>query len=222
MKEAARKILVLELWGIGDVIMMSAVLGPLRGRFPAAEISVLSQAHGRDVLLNNQDVSRVFVFKFPWTAFKAKYHFWRWDWRGILGMVHILRQERFDLVLDGRGDLRNDFLSWLIAPRRYVCRDGAKVGGHRIDHWGMLLQKIGVQVKDLRPRVVITHEESLKARQFMESRFSQGSKKLVGIHPGAAQRIRCWPLERFEALASRLTREAAVHVLMFVEPDGYG
>ncbi len=223
MNEPVRKILVVELWGIGDVVMMSAVLKPLREKFPVAEICILAQEHGRQVLLHDKDVSRVFVYKFPWTAFQRKYCLWRWDGKGLLAMVRTLRREKFDLVLDARGDPRNDVLSWLIAPRRYVRRPGGpRAGRHRLDDWGRLLNMLDARDAGLQPHLVIGQEESAQAREFIGDKFPRRAGKLVGIHPGAAQPVRRWSLARFEALASRLRQHAGADVLMLVDPDGCG
>ena len=117
-----RRILVMELWGIGDVVMMSAVLAPLRKAYPQAEICVLCQDHGREVLGQNKEISRFHCFKFPWTVFHGKYFFWTWDWRGLWRTLRALRQEKFDLILDARGDPRNDLLSFMTGARMIVAR----------------------------------------------------------------------------------------------------
>jgi ADP-heptose:LPS heptosyltransferase len=216
-----RKILVLELWGIGDVVMMSAILKPLREAFPNAEICVLTQAHGRDVLKENKEISRFYVFKFPWTAFRGKYFVWRWDWKGILRIISSLRQEKFDIVLDARGDPRNDVLSFLIAVRRKISARRPFARKHRIDHWGELLQRLGVKIGKLQPFIEISTPELAAAEKFLSDKFPTRPSFVVGIHPGAGQRARCWPLSRFQEVASQLLARN-VGVIILAEPEGYG
>lgn len=215
------KILIMELWGIGDVVMMSAILKPLRAAFPQAEICVLSQEYGAEILKENTEVDRFFVFKFPWTAFRGKYLFWRWDWWGIFRIITSLHREKFDLILDARGDPRNDVLSFLIGFRQRVVWKKSHLPSHRIDHWGEFLRYLGIQFDSLTPSIQLSEEERAEADKFLDNKFSARPKALVGIHPGAGQKIRCWPMARFQEVAARLI-EQKIGVLVLAEPDGYG
>ncbi len=125
MSDAAinKKILVLELWGIGDVVLSTGALRQLKKNFQGAEIVLLAKEHAREILFNNWDVDRVITFNFPWTRFKGKYILWAWDWLGLIKLIRQLRRERFDLVIDARGDIRNNFLSFVIGGRKRVGYD---------------------------------------------------------------------------------------------------
>ena len=46
-----RKILVLELWHMGDVVLATSVLQSLRSMYPHARITLLAKEHARDLLL---------------------------------------------------------------------------------------------------------------------------------------------------------------------------
>ena len=230
-----RKILIMELWGIGDVVMMSSALKPLHSAFPNAEIAVLCQVHAREILKENKEVSRFFIFTFPWTRFHGKYLFWRWDWIRLLRMIMALRSEEFDLILDGRGDVRNNLLSFLIAGKRRVgLNQGngvllltdavpySSICKHRVEQWRNLLSCIGVPCEDIHPSMNISNQERSKALKFLSDKFHALPKILVGVHPGAAQKVRCWPMSCFQELASRLMGQGDIDVLVFVEPEGYG
>ncbi|NTV29675.1 MAG: glycosyltransferase family 9 protein [Candidatus Omnitrophica bacterium] len=216
-----RKVLIVELWGIGDVVMMSAVLQPIRAAFPQAEICVLSQPHGREILLENREVDRFFMFRFPWIAFRGKYFFWRWDWSGIVRIIMSLRREKFDLLLDARGDPRNVLLAGLIGAKRSVVFNKSDRIKHRVAHWGEVLLQLGLKPQAMRPSITLIADELIEADRFLVSIFAGRPARLAGIHPGAAQKVRCWSLARFEAIASRL-KAGGVGVLVLAEPDGYG
>ncbi len=215
-----KKILIMELWGIGDVVMMSAVLKPLHEAFPQAEICVLSQRHGQEILRENKEVSRFFVFKFPWTAFRGKYNFVKWDWKGLLAIITSLRREKFDLILDARGDPRNILLSFFIGGRHVGAKKTAG-SRHRVEHWGQVLGLLGVPATALRPSIELSIEERAEAANFVRERFEGRPPVLVGIHPGAGQKIRCWPLTRFREIANRLLARH-IGVVVLSEQEGYG
>jgi ADP-heptose:LPS heptosyltransferase len=217
-----RKILIMELWGIGDVVMMSAILPSLRAAFPEAQICALVQEHGREVLQENTEIDRFFVFRFPWTAFRGKYLLWRWDWKGLFQLITTLRREQFDLVLDARADPRNDALLILMGGHRFRGWHKPQNLKHRIEHWHSLLRYWGIPGKDLRPVIVLSDEERLSASEFLENKLANRPAILVGVHPGAAQRIRCWPMDGFQQIVSWLRSQPGIGVLVFVEPSGYG
>jgi ADP-heptose:LPS heptosyltransferase len=231
----SEKILIVELWGIGDTVMMSSVLATLREKFPAALIFVLCQQHGADVLKENQEIDRFFIFKFPWTVFKGKYRLWQWDWKGLIGLIRTLRLEKFDLILDARRDPRNNFLSFLIGAKKRVGY-GWKVCGffltdvvglkdektHRVEAWKGLLAHLGVQTGNVRPDIHISAEEKKWADEFLKSNGISDKDFVIGIHPGARIKTRCWPLERFAAVTAHVQRQYNAKVIVFIEPSGYG
>ncbi len=221
-EEKTHKILVLELWGIGDVVMMSAVLAPLRRAYPDAEISVLCQEHGREVLRENKEIGSFVCFTFPWTAFRHKYHFWTWDSRGLWRTLKALRQEKFDLLLDARGDPRNDLLAFLIGARRIVARSHGPRREHRVEHWKELLRRLDIPLVDLSPSITLTNEERAEAAAFLTQHFPEKPRTVIAVHPGARIITRRWPMERFREVLRGLRADGHDKVLVFVEPDGYG
>ena len=91
-KEAQKikKILVISLTNIGDVILTTPVLSVLRERFPESEITVVAGPKGVPLLTGSRTIDRVIPFdkKAPWWR-TAAFTFGLW-------------KERFDLVVDLR------------------------------------------------------------------------------------------------------------------------
>jgi ADP-heptose:LPS heptosyltransferase len=142
----------------------------------------------------------VIPFVFPWTAFKGKYQVARWPWTDLKRLFGRLRSQGFDIAVSARWDPRDHVVLALSGAKRRL--GFPRVGSalflnkairlspprqHRYEHWRALGRELGI---DLPPR------EHLPA--------SPRAQKSVLIHSGAAQPLRVWPLERFQALASRL------------------
>src|SRR3982074_3530489 len=70
-----RRILVIEPWNIGDVVLATPVLAELRARFPEASISILAKSYASELLHGSGLVDEVIVCDLPWTAQKNKYRF---------------------------------------------------------------------------------------------------------------------------------------------------
>ena len=227
MATGIHKILIMELWGMGDVVMMSAILKPLKTAFPMAQITVLCQEPGQQILKQNKEISSFVTFKFPWTVLRGKYRLWSWDWKGIFSTIAVLRHAKFDLILDGRGDVRDDFLAFLIGSALTVSAPHSIIAphkwlSHRVDLWAGVLKRIGVTIDQFRPSITVSTEEQSVARAFIRDHFPVRPRKLIGIHPGAAQPVRRWPLSRFKELAVRLMKSDNVGTILFSDQEGLG
>jgi ADP-heptose:LPS heptosyltransferase len=229
-----KKILVIELWGIGDVVLATGVLRALRKNYPSAKINILAKEHAKTILSSSNIVDKFIIYDFPWTKFRGKYCFWKWDWIGLFRLIKRLRSEKFDLVLDARGDVRNNLLVFFTGAKRrvgynwtgggFLLTDVVKVEKnklHRIDAWGYLLRYLGLSSVDAKPAIDIPQEEKKWADDFLRNKGINKANLLVGVHPGAGIKTRCWPLRRFVDIAAYL-RQKGVQVVFFIEPGGYG
>src|SRR5438105_2553252 len=64
--------LIVEPWGIGDVVLSTVLLSGLRRGFPDARITLLAKSHAKELLASSGLVDEIIVFDFPWTAFNGK------------------------------------------------------------------------------------------------------------------------------------------------------
>lgn len=229
------KILIMELWGIGDLVIMSSILKPLKKRFPEAQITLLSKAFAKDIFHYNSVINRIIEFDFPWTRHKGKYSFWRWDWLELLKLIKRLRREKFDLVIDARGDMRDNFFSFIIGVKRRIgynytgggvfLSDIARAdyeNQHKVQSWLNLLEYMGIEVKDSLPYCDIPEEEARWAEDFLKAKGARKGDLLIGVHPGAGAKVRCWPQERFARTAEYLRDKYKAKIIVFIEPNGYG
>lgn len=229
-----KKILILELWGIGDVVLASCVLRPLRAKFPDASLTLLSPAYGRILLENTGLVDHFIEWIAPWTAATGKYRFWDWDWRALVRLIRQLRAQRFTLVLDARGDVRNNILTFLVHPKqsfgynwsgggflldhnfRLECREQ-----HRVEAWRNLLKNLAIDVTAAIPNLVIsTHEQKFRDEFFFSSQVKDGLR--IGIHPGAKSELRRWSLQNFQSIAQWLADTKKMNLVIFTDESGYG
>ena len=245
--EPARRILVMELWLLGDVVMMTPILRALRERFPDAEITVLAKPHAADLLLESELADKVIPFDFPWTAPAEKYKPSRYD-RSIIDLVRQLREADFDIVIDGRMDVRSSALAYATgAPTRIGFDFGG--GGfllthalpaspdddHRAHDWLTLLEPLddgrwndgrastpGDLGKRFTPRLKVSLTERADAERLLRSYGIEDGELIVGIHPGASRPRGRWPLEHFAWVADSLAARHGSRSVVFVDPEGYG
>lgn len=130
---APRRILIVRLSALGDIVMASGLIPALKTLYPDAELSWVCEPGCVPLLQHNPRLQQVIVWpRGEWQAlFKAKRYLALW--RAICAFRARLRAEQFDLVLDGQGLLKSGLIAWLTgAPRRVSII--AREGSHRLVH----------------------------------------------------------------------------------------
>ena len=55
VNEGISRILIVQLWGIGETVLTLPAVSALRKKFPDAEINVLATSRNKDVFFNNKN-----------------------------------------------------------------------------------------------------------------------------------------------------------------------
>ena len=237
---APRNVLVLEPWHIGDVVLATAFLDALRSLLPEARITVLGKSHAEEMLRNSGLADEVIVFDLPWTAKDGKYKPERYNREEIRGLIARLRAAKFDVTIDARMDLRSNLLTWTTkAPMRI----GFAYGGgnfllthavpafpdraHKVDDWMELLAPIvslpglswNRSASEFKPVLRVTDHEREDAWRTLNRVGITAGDTIVGIHAGASDARRMWPLSSYLSVAQTLEKKYRATTLLFLEPD---
>ena len=229
------RILVSELWHIGDVVIAMPFLAALRRLFPAAKITLLAKSHARDTLANTGLVDDVVSFDFPWTFLDEDRRPNLKELLQIPRVIRRLRRARFDLAFDCSRDGRNHLLLFLTGAARrigfafgggdYLLTDAVPVGSldrHRTEDWLRLLEPFQTSIPPSEPQLVVSDAERSWARDFLRRAGRAKDEMLIAIHPGGSSRLKKWSLENFEALARIAVTETGAQILWVVDPAGTG
>lgn len=230
-----RRILVIEFWNIGDVVLTIPFLAELRERYPEASVIFLGKPHAAELLEGSGLVDEVIAIDVPWTASRGKYRPARYDFRAMHRLFASLKARRFDLAFESRMDPRAKFVLALTGARRRVAynlggcnwlvTDAVETGSldrHRSEDWLGLLAPLGDRRNAPRPRLVVSDMEAAWAREWLRAHGIAGDDKIVAIHPGASSPSKRWPVERFAEVARWLQRERGALVVAIEDPDGQG
>lgn len=114
-----KRILIVRLSAIGDVVMASGLIPALRALHPDARIAWLVEPAAAPLLAHNQRLDEVIVWpRAEWQQLWRARHYAEL-WRRFRTFRRALRAQRFDLALDTQGLLKSALWSWLSgAPRR--------------------------------------------------------------------------------------------------------
>jgi ADP-heptose:LPS heptosyltransferase len=198
------KLLVVELWDMGDMIIATPFLRAACERF---SVTLVCKPPWQDLRSRFWPDVNVIPFLAPWTAFKHKYRLYAWPWFDLLRLRKLISRGQFDVGLSAHagGDPRDHLLLALahVKERIGFPRMGSKIfltrplerpdpASHRYEYWRVLGDALGLD---------------LPAREKISLSAGAPAGEEILIHTGAKQSVRVWPLERFRALAARLRRK---------------
>jgi ADP-heptose:LPS heptosyltransferase len=215
----ARRVLLIQLRRIGDVLMTTAAVRALREAWPEADLTYLTETPSQEVFANSPRVDRILLY--PRAG-------------GLLGhlrMMARLRRERFDVVVDFFSNPRSAQLAWSSgAPRRigfgypgrrwaYTDRVAPPAGlRYAAADKVALLAPLGVRAASLLPEVFLSDTDRAQAREQVAALGVQPGELLVGLCPVSRQPYKVWPAPHFARLADALIERYGAKVLLFWGP----
>ena len=108
------RVLLVRCDHIGDAVMATSVLRPLRESLRPATLDVLAGPWAASVFEAHPSVDNVLTVAAPWwtaarseEGTRASERQGLRPWMDLLGVVHRIRKERYDVGIDLRGDLRH-------------------------------------------------------------------------------------------------------------------
>ena len=209
-----KKILIIRIDGIGDVILSTPAIRLLKERFPQAHISVLVLPKSKEILEFNSFVDRIITCNYDflenaWKSFTFLKEF--------IKLARQLKKERYDLGVDLRADFTNILLLFL-SNIRYRVSQGIRGGNFLLTNNAPYKKLKHEMQRDidvmaplnchysgtLRPEIFITTKDKRLAEALLEKDDITSRDILIGFHPGAPWEYRAWPKERFAKLADLL------------------
>lgn len=210
-----KRILIVRLSAIGDVIMTTSLLPALRARYPRAHITWLTEPLGAEILKENPLIDRLLLLpRKEWIkqwksgqkarALKAAIRF---GWS--------LRNQRFDLAIDPQGLLKSGIWTWASrAPVRvglhgregsgwlmtHVVRDSTDVGGPLVREYRVLAERLSLPMEAFGMSLGISDSEHTTATRTL----SASDKPPIFLLPFTTRPQKHWFSERWSELADKL------------------
>jgi ADP-heptose:LPS heptosyltransferase len=195
------KLLIVELWNLGDLVIGTAFLRAATEKF---DVTLLAKPFALDLQPRLWPNVKIYPFNAPWTAFKKKYHFWRWPLLEMLRLHRSLAVEKFDFGSSSRWDPRDHLLLKTLGVKERIGfpRLGSDLfltrpiprphpESHSYESWRAVGKALGVELpqRDQLAPPPPTRE------------------KTILIHSGARLPVRVWPLENWRKLAARFRQK---------------
>jgi heptosyltransferase-1 len=128
-ESVAKKVLIIRLSAIGDVVFASPLIMSVRRRWPEAHIAWLVEPAAAPLLQANPALDEVISWpKAEWKAlWKARQY--RALWRVVTKFRRELRAKQFDLVLDVQGLLKSALMAWFTGASQRLALDSGEPTG---------------------------------------------------------------------------------------------
>jgi len=236
--EQPRRILVIRVDHIGDVVMSTPLFRALRERYPRAHLTAMVGSWARDVVARNPHLDEVLVYDCPWWSRlrrDGRDGGWPHVLVAYLRLLRKLRAARYDLVLDPRGDFRHIVLFAFLAGVRRRIGYGRSGGDylltevvpwrpelHTVDKSLALLAPLGIQGSSHRTEVHCAPEDAARIRALLASHGVGDDERVATLHPGARVGVKRWPRERFAVVADWLAVEHGLRPVLVGGPDERG
>src|ERR1700693_1520187 len=113
---AIRRVLLLRLERIGDLLMVLDAIRDARAVWPEGAIDLVVGSWNASRAALIPDLNRVEVADAPWLARARR----GTSWPALLSQAHGGRRRQYDLVLNFEPDVRSNLLAWLSGGTRRV------------------------------------------------------------------------------------------------------
>lgn len=206
-----QRLLVVRLDTIGDVLLSEPAIAALKRRFPRARLDLVCGGAGRAVLAGNPHVDRFVLYNAPWhAAWRGQAVDWLAQGRALLAVLRDLRAQRYDAVIELRGDVRDiAFAALAGAPVRIgnSTRGGrhllthdvpAPVDAHRVEWCLRLVAALGAASTPETPALVVSDAARRRAAELLP-----GDRWAV-LHLGAGFASKILPAATFAEIADGL------------------
>ena len=209
-------ILIVKLSAIGDVIHTLPSLAALRRAFPQAHITWVVEEAAAEIILDHPDLNQVLVSQRKTWMRKMKMGQVREALEEIKNFIRILRDRKFDLVIDFHGLFKSAFLVFLSRGGRKIGYDSYQelsglfyrekiqedMNKHAVDRYLDFLTYLGVDNCKPEFKIAIGEKNKKKVQTLLSEDHVQGA--FITINPVAYWETKLWNDERFANLCDRL------------------
>jgi lipopolysaccharide heptosyltransferase II len=224
---SVKRVLLLRLERIGDLLMVLEAIRDARAAWPDAEIDLAVGSWNAAIAKLIPEVTRVEVADAPWLARGSD----RTSVGALLGRAREWRQHAYDIVVNFEPDIRSNFLAWLTgAPTRVGYWTGG--GGrfltdaapyapttHVAKNARALIARASGRASSAAqpstaPRLIPPPDAAAAAEKVLHGR----TRPFIGVHASGGRESKQWHLDRFAATARRLAEERGATIVLTGSP----
>lgn len=206
-----KKICVIRMSSLGDVIQASVALPAIRNKYPDAEITFVA-ARGFEIpVLNSPIIDNLVVYN------RGGNNFTNFD--QLIGLIFKLFRNRFDILIDLQYSRRSRIASFLAMPRRRTPVLGNYLKYSNLERHELFLNRVGIE-SPLPPMEFWAGEDDVHfAGGFLKRARITSDDLLVGMNPGANWTSKSWPVDFYARVGDYFSQVHGAKTIVFGGPD---
>jgi lipopolysaccharide heptosyltransferase II len=232
ISEHRKRILILQLGGIGDVVMSTPALKAIREKYRTSHIGLLVALRSASLVEGCPYIDELLTFDAHYAGFIEAF---------TLGnllrekrVIEMLRSKNFDLIINlkriwtWRGAIKMALFFKVIGSRYSVGRDTDGKGffydlkvreytknhRHEVEEILAVAGALGAANGQVRPEVFISGKDREYIRDFFDRQGITSQDYVIGLNPGAFRPTRRWPADNWSDLTRRLVKECGCRVII--------
>lgn len=220
-----KRFLIARIDRIGDVVLSTPLPREIKKKYPNSFVAVLVKNYTKDIYLNNLNVDQIITYD---NSDNTEKKFWK--------LVNEIRQYKFTnaFMLLPNEKLNYVFFAAGIKYRvgvghklyqfltftKYVERKNYTPLRHEADYSLDMVRKIGVDVEDIHPEIILSNDERAEALE-LKTKLKEKNKVLIGIHSTCGNSAPNLSIKVYHDLIVLLTKNENYKVLVtdFNPPD---
>jgi lipopolysaccharide heptosyltransferase II len=227
------KILLINPFGIGDVLFTTPIIHTLKDAFPAIKIGYLCNRRTEPILRNNPFLDYIFVYERDEFKGLRKKSFFLWL-KKMVSFLNSIKKEHFDLSLDFSLNTQYGFFARWAGIRSRIGYDFKKRGWfltkrislsgysqkHIVEYYADLLKYLGLDLKYSNLELYVTEEDKKYIQNILAGEGIKEGGSLIGIFPGAGRswgreaKLKHWPAENFAKLADKIVENYQAKIII--------
>ena len=221
-----KRILIIRLSAIGDVVMASGLIPALRSLWPEARLAWLAEPAGASLLRENPRLDQVAVWpRGEWSELWRRHRYLAWGSR-VRDFARTLKSQRFDLVLDAQGLFKSAIWARATgAPMRIGL--ASREGSHRLmtevlqprrddprigSEYRQLAQHLGAEPEAFQMDLPVSEQTDTTAQALLTD--TGVTTPYAALAPFTTRPQKHWFEARWAALADRLEAELGLQCVM--------
>lgn len=197
-KKEVKRILLITLTNIGDIILTTPVISVLDKHFPEARLDIMVGPSGKDIFNNHPRIFKVIIYDKHLPLFDKR------------RFVKKLRSIKYDLVVD----LKNTLFPMLIGSkyRTSPIQIAPQDVMHKKESHLWKLKALGLNVDNAQFFMYTTKKDEEHVDRLLET--IQSKDNFVVISPTSRSLIKRWKEDGFLLLSEKLAGKLALEIVM--------
>jgi lipopolysaccharide heptosyltransferase II len=214
-----KKILIIRLSSLGDVILTTPVTRALKEQYKDSTVHILTKTEYSRVFYESPFVDDVIEFDSSEHPSLRKLH----------KFAKTLDKNDYDIIIDLHKNLRSMLISYFMkVPEKLTYKKGIvkrrllasflkirfKRMPHTIDRYLKALRPLGISSPDRLPFMFLSKDDEEFADNFFVRHNVTKDTLKIAVAPGAKNRSKMYPKEKFTNLIDMITGKLDAHVIL--------